>query len=93
MRWQDGGYANFSKADHFKTAWGAEYQRADEHHWMNRGPKYAVDLIEAEGQIVGFQVCAHNLTSVLIQPGYEGYSVLTKWQEAGYATTPGRAHQ
>lgn len=92
-RWQDGGYVDFSKADHFKTAWGAEYQRADEHHWMNRGPKYAVDLIEADDKIVGFQVCARNLTSVLIQPGYEGYSVLAKWQEAGYTTTPGRAHQ
>ncbi|WP_155287784.1 CocE/NonD family hydrolase [Lacticaseibacillus zhaodongensis] len=82
--WQQDRFAGRSQGKRFITDFGYEYERKDAHYWVNRGRKFALDLIKVGGKIVGFQTAQRNLVTVFVQPGYEQYTALQAWRDAGY---------
>lgn len=72
----------------FHTSTGAIYQpTTDEHLWIQREKKPAINLVVAAGKVVGLQVAVRNMGTVIIRPGFEKDTVLAEWQEQGMLVT------
>ncbi len=75
---------NFKQTTRFTTSWGAQYEpTSNEHLWIQRQAKPAVNLIINQQTLVGFQISVRNLTTILVRPGFEHLTILKQWEDAG----------
>lgn len=64
-----------------KMGTGAEYEKLDDHTWVERNRKFPMDLIWAENRLVGFQFISRENCAILIEEDKEDYTILKKWKE------------
>ncbi|WP_282801813.1 CocE/NonD family hydrolase [Secundilactobacillus kimchicus] len=61
---------------------GERFEATESKHlFIQRNAKPAVNLVVVENQLVGVQIAVRNMTTVLIRPGYEDYTILQAWQD------------
>ncbi|KRK87990.1 CocE/NonD family hydrolase [Lentilactobacillus sunkii] len=75
---------DLEKGVKFSTPYGDVYEPTDNPHlWIQREKNPAVNLVVNDNQVVGFQVAARNVGTVVIQQGLEELTVLAEWQKHG----------
>ncbi|WP_407892092.1 CocE/NonD family hydrolase [Lacticaseibacillus sp. N501-2] len=76
------------EGDSFTTTWGADYQQADAHYWLNRKAKPAVDLVVADQHVIGFQITVRNANIILATAQALPYTAYADWQNADMLQKP-----
>lgn len=86
-QWQSVDF-KIPEGDAFTTAWGADYQCADDHYWLNRNAKPAIDLVVEGQKVIGFQITVRNANIILATPEALPYTAYADWQKARMIQKP-----